>query len=167
MLCNPRSEEDLAPLVLRREGCGAQDHQGSRRFGSGVGPGGPKPGQTIQRAELLQGKGQEGRLKTVAPLQCAQLECLIRHTEDREISKGNPSVSGSAREGRDRRQHSLTTGYLQQQEARLPGSVLVRVSRLQRTVILIGKDLFIGPYSQKELELNEMPQSAQSDSFSG
>jgi len=42
---------------------------------------------------------------------------------------------------------------LQQQEARQPGSVVVRVGRLQRTVVLIGQDLLTGPLSQRELKL--------------
>ena len=33
---------------------------------------------------------------------------------------------------------------LQQQESRQPGSVPVRLSRLQRTVLLVGKDLLTG-----------------------
>jgi hypothetical protein len=42
---------------------------------------------------------------------------------------------------------------LQSQEARHPGSVVVRVGRLQQTVILVGQDLLATPYSQNELEL--------------
>ena len=42
---------------------------------------------------------------------------------------------------------------LQQQEAQQPGSVAVRVGRHKRTVVLVGQDLFVGPRSQKELNL--------------
>jgi hypothetical protein len=42
---------------------------------------------------------------------------------------------------------------LRQQEARQPGSVAVRVGRHKRTVVLISRDLFAGPHSQKELKL--------------
>jgi hypothetical protein len=42
---------------------------------------------------------------------------------------------------------------LQQQEARQPGSVVVRVSRIPRTMILISQDLLTGPHSQRDLKL--------------
>jgi hypothetical protein len=42
---------------------------------------------------------------------------------------------------------------LQQQEAQKPGSVMVRVGRLQRTVILIGQDLLADPRSQRRFKL--------------
>jgi hypothetical protein len=42
---------------------------------------------------------------------------------------------------------------LQQQEVRQPGSVVVRVSQLQQTVVLLGQDLLIGSHSQGRLKL--------------
>jgi hypothetical protein len=42
---------------------------------------------------------------------------------------------------------------LQQQEARQPGSIVVRVGRLQRTTVLVGQDLLAGLHSQGELDL--------------
>lgn len=42
---------------------------------------------------------------------------------------------------------------LQQHEMRQPGSVEVRVSRLQRTIVLVGQDLSSGPLTQRELKI--------------
>ena len=95
-----------------------------------------------------------------------QLEHFIRHIEDRETNKvirrslarlkGNEISPGVG----------AVLDVLQQQEARQPGSVVVQVGRFQRTVILIGRDLLTGPYSQKELDLHEISRSSQADSVS-
>ena len=95
-----------------------------------------------------------------------QLEHFLRYSEDREASKViRRSITRSKKE-----KISLGVGAvldaLQQQEARQPGSVVVQVGRFQRTVILLGQDLLTGPYSQKELELHEIPRSSQADSVS-
>lgn len=42
---------------------------------------------------------------------------------------------------------------LQRMEAVQPGSVIVRVGRLTRTVVLVGQDLLTSPLSQRELKL--------------
>ena len=42
---------------------------------------------------------------------------------------------------------------LQHQETRQPGSVVVRIGRLQRTVVLMGQDLLAGLHPQEELNL--------------
>ena len=88
-----------------------------------------------------------------------QLEHFLRYSEDREASKViRRSITRSKKE-----KISLDVGAvldaLQQQEARQPGSVVVQVGRFQRTVILLGQDLLTGPYSQKELDLHEIPRS--------
>jgi hypothetical protein len=93
-----------------------------------------------------------------------QLEHFLRYSEDREASKViRRSITRSKKE-----KISLDVGAvldaLQQQEARQPGSVVVQVGRFQRTVILLGQDLLTGPYSQKELDLHEIPRSSQADS---
>jgi hypothetical protein len=49
---------------------------------------------------------------------------------------------------------------LKQQEAREPGSVVVKLSNGQRTIILIGQDVLT---RQQESELNEIPRSAEAD----
>ena len=97
-----------------------------------------------------------------------QLEAFIRHAEDRAIEK---VIRGSvARPKTEETIVDVATATvldaLQQQERRKAGSVLVRLSRLQRTVLLVGRDLLAGSVSQKELELHEISQSAQSDSVS-
>jgi hypothetical protein len=58
-----------------------------------------------------------------------QLEQFIRYSEERAIET------------------------LRQQEARHPGSVIVQVGRLQRTLILIGQDLLTEAHSQREWNL--------------
>jgi hypothetical protein len=54
---------------------------------------------------------------------------------------------------------------LRRQETRQPGSVVLRVSRLRRTVVLIGEDLRTDLHSQGVLHGYEIPRSAQTDSL--
>ena len=95
-----------------------------------------------------------------------QLEHFIRHSEDREINKVIRRSVARAKQEKTTADVATVLDALQQQEARQPGSVLLQVGRFQRTVILIGQDLLAGKYSQKELELHEIPRSAQADSVS-
>lgn len=81
-----------------------------------------------------------------------QLEQFIRQSEERATNKvirqsvGRPIKNTSP-------ETVTILDALQQQEARQPGSVVVRVGRLQGTVILVGRDLLTGPHSQRELKL--------------
>jgi hypothetical protein len=95
-----------------------------------------------------------------------QLENFIRHIEEHETKKViRGSIIRSKKENLSPNVGEVLDA-LQQQEARQSGSVVVQVGRFQRTVILVGKDLLNGPYSQKELHLHEIPRSAQEDSVS-
>ena len=83
-----------------------------------------------------------------------QLEEFVQDCEDREIDK---VIRTSVRRW-DNRSISLDTGTvfeaLQQQEKLQAGSVLIRVGRLQRTVILVGQDLLKpGLIIKRELDL--------------
>ena len=78
---------------------------------------------------------------------CEQLEYFIRRSEDREINKLiRRSVPRSKAETTSADVASLL-GALQQHESRHPGSVVVQVSRLPRTVILVGQDVLRVPFS--------------------
>ena len=89
-----------------------------------------------------------------------QLEQFIRHSEDRETGKVIRQSIGRHKEKKISPKVGAVLDVLQQREACQPGSVMVRVARFQRTVILIGQDLLTGPYFQKELDLNEISRSA-------
>jgi hypothetical protein len=82
-----------------------------------------------------------------------QLEQFIRHTHQRAINKVIRRSIARPQEEKISLDVVAVLDSLQQQEARQPGSVVVRVGRYQRTVILIGRDLSTGPLSQKELKL--------------
>jgi hypothetical protein len=95
-----------------------------------------------------------------------QLEHFIRHIEGCETNKViRRSISQSKKE-KISPDVGAVLDALQQQEARRPGSVVVKVGRFQQTVILIGQDLLTGPYFQKELDLHEISRSAQTGSVS-
>lgn len=76
-----------------------------------------------------------------------QLEAFIRQAEDRAIQRViRGSVDRPKTEETIVEVATATILYaLQQQESRKAGSVLVRLSRLQRTVLLLGKDLLADP----------------------
>ena len=95
-----------------------------------------------------------------------QVEHFIRHSEDREINKVIRRSIAGLKEKKPSRDAAAVLDALQQQEARQPGSVLLQVGRFQRTVVLIGQNLLTGLYSQKELDLHEIPRSSQADSVS-
>jgi hypothetical protein len=82
-----------------------------------------------------------------------QVEQFTQYTLERATSKVIRQSIGRLK--KDKTSPDLTTvlNALQQQEARQPGSVVVRVGRLQRTVILIGQDLLTGLHPQRELKL--------------
>ena len=95
-----------------------------------------------------------------------QLEQFIRQSEDRETSKVIRRSVARPKEEKSSVDLATVLDALQQQEARHPGSVVVEVGRLPRTVILVGQDLLTGPHSQKELEPHEIPRSSQANSVS-
>ena len=95
-----------------------------------------------------------------------QLEHFIRRIEDREINKVVRRSIARPKQEKTTADVATVLDALQQQEARNPGSVLLQIGQFQRTVILIGQDLLRGPYSQKELELHEIPRSSQANSVS-
>ena len=82
-----------------------------------------------------------------------QLEQFIRYSEERATNKVIRRSIARPKEEKTSPDVVAVLDALQQQEARQPGSVVVQVGRLQRTVILIGQDLLTGPHSQKELKL--------------
>ena len=82
-----------------------------------------------------------------------QLEEFIRYSEERATNKVIRQCIARPKEEKISPDVVAVLDALQQQEARQPGSVAVRVGRHKRTVILIGQDLFAGPHSQKELKL--------------
>jgi hypothetical protein len=92
------------------------------------------------------------------------LERFIRRSEDREINKVIRRCIARPNEETTSTDVASVLGALQQYESRHPRSVVVQMSRLQRTVILVGRDLLGAPLSQKELELSEIPRSTQADS---
>ena len=95
-----------------------------------------------------------------------QIEHLIRHLEDRTINKAIRRSIARPKKEKTTANIATLLDALQRQEERQPGSALLQIGRFKRTVILIGQDLLRGPYSQKELDLNEIPQSTRADSVS-
>ena len=82
-----------------------------------------------------------------------QLEQFIRYSEERATNNVIRRSIARPKEGETRPHVVTVLNALQQQEARQPGSVVLRVGRHQRTVILVGRDLLPEPHSQKELKL--------------
>jgi hypothetical protein len=80
-----------------------------------------------------------------------QLEQFIRYTEERAINKVIRRSIPQPNEKKASLDVVSVLDALQQQEAREPGSVKVRVGRQKRTVILIGEDLSAGLAGQLEL----------------
>jgi hypothetical protein len=102
---------------------------------------------------------KEGKLSINCAIQLCnlpktqQLEQFIRYSEERATNKVIRRSVPRPKEGKIRLDVATVLKALQQQEARQPGSVAVRVGRHKRTVVLIGQDLFGEPHSQKELHL--------------
>jgi hypothetical protein len=82
-----------------------------------------------------------------------QLEKLIRQSEKRAINKVIRKSIGPFKKKQPFPETVSMLNALRQQEERQPGSVVVRVEGLARTVILVGQDLLAEAYSQKESDL--------------
>jgi hypothetical protein len=82
-----------------------------------------------------------------------QLEHFIRYSEERATNKVIRRSIARPKEEKTSPHVVTVLNALQQQEARQPGSVVVRVGRHQRTVILVGRDLLPEPHPQKESKL--------------
>jgi len=82
-----------------------------------------------------------------------QMERLTRYWEDREI---NEVIRHSVTPPQGERTYcpdmSALLDAIQRQEGRQPGSTVVRLGRLQRTVILVGRDLLSRSLAQSELK---------------
>jgi len=85
--------------------------------------------------------------------QAEQLEQFIRYMEERAINKVIRRSITRPKEEKTCPDAATVLDALQFREAQQPGSVVVRVGRLQRTVVLVGQDLLTGRYPQEELEL--------------
>jgi len=102
---------------------------------------------------------RDGRLRINRAIQfcklprAEQLEQFIRYSEERETDKVIRRSIDGLKEEKTRLDIVAVLDALQQQEGRQPGSVVVRVGRLQRTVVLVGRDLLTATHSQKELKL--------------
>src|SRR5262249_46656761 len=70
-----------------------------------------------------------------------QLEEFIRCSEERATNKVIRRSVSRPKEEETSSDLVMVLDALMQQEAREPGSIVVRVGRLQRTVVLIGRDL--------------------------
>ena len=79
--------------------------------------------------------------------QAQQLEQFIRYREERATNKVIRRAIARPKEEKLSPDVVTVLDALQQQEARQPGSVTVRVGRHKRTVVLVGQDLFAGPHS--------------------
>jgi hypothetical protein len=82
-----------------------------------------------------------------------QLEQFIRYSEERATNKVIRRSIARPRGEKSSLEVLPLLDSLRQQEARKPGSVVVRVGRHQRTVILVGRDLLPEPSVQKESNL--------------
>ena len=102
---------------------------------------------------------RDGRLRINRAIQfcklprAEQLEQFIRYSEERETNKVIRRSITRPQEEKINLDVVAVLDALQQQEGRQPGSVVVRVGRLQRTVVLVGRDLLTATHSQKELKL--------------
>ena len=85
--------------------------------------------------------------------QAEQLEQFIRYMEERAINKVIRRSITRPKEEKTCPDAATVLDALQFREAQQPGSVVVRVGWLQRTVVLVGQDLLTGRYPQEELEL--------------
>jgi hypothetical protein len=82
-----------------------------------------------------------------------QLQQFILRSEERAIS--NVIRRAIPRPKQEKASPNLFAllDALRRQEARHPGSVVVQVGQVPRTVVLIGQDLLTGPHSQREWNL--------------
>jgi hypothetical protein len=102
---------------------------------------------------------REGALKINRAIQwcrlpkARQLEEFTHYTWKCETSKVIRQSINRLKKDNGSPDFTAVLDALQQQEARQPGSVLLQVGRLQRTVILLGQDLLTDPHSQEVLKL--------------
>jgi hypothetical protein len=82
-----------------------------------------------------------------------QLEEFIRYSEERATNKIIRRCLGQPRKSEISLDSGTVLEALHSQEELCPGSVLVRIIRHKRTVILVGQDLLVAINSQKELPL--------------
>jgi hypothetical protein len=82
-----------------------------------------------------------------------QLEQFIRWSEECATNKAIRRYVAHPKEAKVPPDVGTVLDVLRQQEARQPGSVVVRVSQLPQTVVFIGRDLLPKTNSQKELKL--------------
>ena len=78
-----------------------------------------------------------------------QLEQFIRYSEERATNKVIRQSIARPKEEKTSPDVVTVLDTLQQQEARQPGSVAIRVGRHKHTIVLIGQDLSAGPRSQR------------------
>jgi hypothetical protein len=81
------------------------------------------------------------------------LEQFSRHSWERAASKVIRQSIARLKEDETCVDAISVLNTLRQHETRQPGSVLVRVGRLQHTVVLVGQDLLTHPFSQTEMKL--------------
>ncbi len=82
-----------------------------------------------------------------------QLEQFTLYVEERETNKVVRRSIARPKDTKTSLDVVAVLDALRQQETRQPGSVVVRVSRRQSSVILVGRDLLTATQSQKELKL--------------
>lgn len=82
-----------------------------------------------------------------------QLEQFIRYSAERATNKVIRRTIPQPKEKKASLDVVAVLDALQHQEAHRPGSVAVRVGRHKRTVVLVGRDLFAEPHSQRKLKL--------------
>ena len=70
-----------------------------------------------------------------------QLEQFIRYCEERDTNKVIRQAIARSKKTEKNLNGAALLQELQQQEAKQPGSVVVRTGRLQRTVVIVGRDL--------------------------
>lgn len=81
-----------------------------------------------------------------------QLDQFIRYSEERATNNVIRRSMPQPKQEKVSLDVVAVLDALQHQEAERPGSVAVRVGRHQRTVVLIGRDLFAEPHSQRKLK---------------
>jgi hypothetical protein len=102
---------------------------------------------------------REGRLTINAAIQLCklskseQLERFIRRSDERETNKVIRRSIARPKEQTTSPDAAILLDSLRQQESRRPGSVVVRLSPCQHTVILVGQDLLTQLHSHEELKL--------------
>ena len=94
-----------------------------------------------------------GAMQLCKLLKAEQLERLILRSEELLTNKIIRRSIAGRKQQRVSGDAATLLDALREQEVLKPGSVIVRLSRSQRTVILVGQDLLTKSYSCEELEL--------------